>query len=411
LFWSVCAALKSDYWDAGAGIAGKQCLSLSGATILQVIPHLAAGGAERTTIEVTEALTAAGAKSLVASAGGRLEAELVKAGGELIRIDNMPTKSPLAINANAGLLARIARERNVSLIHARSRAPAWSALWAARRAKLPFVTTYHGVYKASGSLKRLYNSVMARGEAVIANSDFTAAHIRREHPWAGDRIITIHRGVDIARFSPAAIAADRKATLAAGWGLPDTGDVIILLPARLTGWKGHREAIAAASLLRQDHPEGWRMVFVGDHQGRDAYLAELNQLISANDLDNRIHIVGHCADMPAAFALAGVVIAPSIEPEAFGRVAAEAGAMGLPAIGSSIGAQGEIIVDGQTGFITPPSDPASVASAMGRLLAIGPEGRKMMGETARNRVLERFTTSALQKATLSVYERLTGRSS
>ena len=154
-------------------------MSLSGATILQVIPHLAAGGAERTTIEVTEALTAAGAKSLVASAGGRLEAELAKAGGELIRIENLPTKNPIAIHANAGLLARIAKERNVTLIHARSRAPAWSALWAARRTKLPFVTTYHGVYNAKGGLKRLYNSVMARGDKVIANSDFTAAHIVR----------------------------------------------------------------------------------------------------------------------------------------------------------------------------------------------------------------------------------------
>ncbi len=390
-------------------------MSLSGATILQVIPHLAAGGAERTTIEVTEALTAAGAKSLVASAGGRLEAELSRAGGELIRIANLPTKNPIAIRANAGLLARVAKERNVTLIHARSRAPAWSALWAARRTKLPFVTTYHGVYNAKGSLKRLYNSVMARGDKVIANSDFTAAHILREHPWAQGRIITIHRGVDPARFAPGAVGNDRKAALAAGWALPASNvsasnDVTILLPARLTGWKGHREAIAAASLLRQDHPEGWRMVFVGDHQGRESYLQELHQLISANDLGNRIHIVGHCADMPAAFALAGIVIAPSNEPEAFGRVAAEAGAMGLPAIGSSIGAQGEIIVDGQTGYITPPSDPPSLAAAMARLLAMGPEGRKTMGESARNRVLERFTTSALQKATLSVYEGLTGRS-
>lgn len=411
MFWSVCAGLKSDYWDAGPGIAGKQYLSLSGATILQVIPHLAAGGAERTTIEVTEALTAAGAKALVASAGGRLEAELARAGGELIRIDNMPTKNPIAINANAGLLARIAKERNVSLIHARSRAPAWSALWAARRAKLPFVTTYHGVYKAKGGLKRLYNSVMARGDKVIANSDFTAAHILREHPWAEGRIITIHRGVDIARFSPDAVAAERKAGLAASWVLPASDDVVILLPARLTGWKGHRDAIAAASLLRQKHPEGWRMVFVGDHQGREGYLAELNQLISANDLGNRVHIVGHCADMPAAFALAGIVIAPSNEPEAFGRVAAEAGAMGVPAIGSSIGAQGEIIRDGQTGYIVPPATPPALAVAMGSLLDMGPEGRKIMGWAARNRVLERFTTSALQKATLSVYEGLTGRSS
>lgn len=384
-------------------------MSLSGATILQVIPHLAAGGAERTAIEVTEALTAAGAKSLVASKGGRLEAELVRAGGELIRIDNAPTKNPLAIYANAGVLARIVTERKVNLVHARSRAPAWSALWAARRTKVPFVTTYHGVYNAKGKLKRLYNSVMARGDKVIANSDFTARHILKEHPWAKGRIVTIHRGVDIARFAPDAVSDERKDALLKGWKLEPAPGVTILLPARLTGWKGHREAIAAAARLKAQGIPPWRMLFVGDPQGREGYVNELRQLIAANGLDGKVVMVGHCSDMPAAFALSDIVIAPSNEPEAFGRVAAEAGAMRVPAIGSSIGAQGEIIVDGKTGYIVPPSDPGALASAIGNLLAIGPEGRQAMGDAALVRVRERFTTSALQKATLSVYDSLLGQ--
>jgi glycosyltransferase involved in cell wall biosynthesis len=383
-------------------------LPLSGATILQVIPHLAAGGAERTAIEVTEALTAAGAKSLVASKGGRLEAELTRAGGELIRIDNLPTKNPLAIRANAGVLAKIATTRNVSLIHARSRAPAWSALWAARQTKLPFVTTYHGVYSAKGSLKRLYNSVMARGDKVIANSEFTARHILAEHPWASGRIVTIHRGVDIAKFSPGNVSADRKETLLKSWKLEPAQSATILLPARLTGWKGHREAIAAAATLKSQGA-AFRMLFVGDAQGRDGYSHELATLIAANGLDGQVMMVGHCDDMPAALALADIVIAPSNLPEAFGRVAAEAGAMAVPAIGSSIGAQGEIIVDGLTGLIVPAANPDALADAMGRLLAMGPDGRRIMGEAALVRVRERFTTSALQKATLAVYEGLTGQ--
>ena len=385
-------------------------MPLRGATILQVIPHLAAGGAERTTVEVAEALVAAGATALVVSAGGRLENELNRVGGELIRLETAPTKNPLEINANAGRIAKLVTARKVSLIHARSRAPAWSALWAARRTRIPFVTTYHGVYTAKGALKRLYNSVMARGDRVIANSDYTARHVLAEHPWAANRIVTIPRGVDIARFSPDAISAARRDALAAAWKLGPGTDPVILLPGRLTGWKGHREAIAAAVVLNSGGLASWRMVFAGDPQGRDGYVEELKQLIASNGLDGRVSMVGHCDDMPAAFALSDIVIAPSNEPEAFGRVAAEAGAMGLPAVGSSIGAQGEIIVDGETGLIVPPSSPAALSTAMASLLAMGPDGRKIMGQKARTRVLERFTTSALQKATLAVYEGLTGQS-
>ncbi len=386
-------------------------MPLSGATILQVIPHLAAGGAERTTIEIAEALTAAGAKAIVASTGGRLEKELERAGGMLVRIDSLASKNPLTIYGNATALSKIISKHNVGLVHARSRAPAWSALWAAQRMKKPFVTTYHGVYNARSAAKRLYNSVMARGDAVIANSDFTAAHIVREHPQAKDRIVTIHRGVDIAKFTPDAIADSRRSVLSSAWKLPTEPVVVILLPARLTGWKGHREAIAAARLLLDRNNQPWRMIFAGDAQGRSAYVQELTQLITQHGLDDRISIVGHCDDMPAAFALADIVIAPSIEPEAFGRVAAEAGAMGVPVVGSSIGAQGEIIVDGETGFVVPPKDTEALAGAMANLLDRGPEGRHAMGEAAMLRVRQKFTTMALQQATLAVYERLMGRPS
>jgi len=387
-------------------------LPLSGRTILQVIPHLSAGGAERTTIEVAEALRAAGAKALVASVGGRLEGELTRAGAELIRIDGLATKNPIHIYGNASVLSKIIARQGVDLIHARSRAPAWSALWAARRMKKPFVTTYHGVYNAKSAPKRLYNSVMARGDVVIANSDFTAAHVRKEHPQAADRIVTIPRGVDIGKFSPEAVAPARRAALEKAWRIPtENAGAIILLPARMTGWKGHREAIAAAARLKVGKDQPWRMIFAGDDQGREGYLQELAALIAQHGLEDRIAIVGHCDDMPAAFALADIVIAPSNEPEAFGRVAAEAGAMGVPVIGSSIGAQGEIIVDGETGFVVPPMNPAALADAMENLLGRGPDGRNMMGEAAMIRVRQKFTTAALQQATLAVYERLMGRPS
>jgi glycosyltransferase involved in cell wall biosynthesis len=378
---------------------------------LQVIPNLSAGGAERTTIEIAEAMKAAGGRSLVVSAGGRLEGELLRAGGMLIKLDNAGTKNPLSVYAHAGVIAKVAREHDVSLIHARSRAPAWSALWASNRLKLPFVTTYHGIYNTKSGLKRWYNSIMARGQVVIANSEFTAEHVRKEHPAAKDKLVVIPRGVDIEKFDPARIIPSRKAALLRQWELRETDEaVLILLPARMTGWKGHREAIAAAAILagRPDLP-AWRMVFAGDAQGRSGYLEELRGLISQNSLDGRVSIVGHCDDMPAAFALSDIVIAPSNEPEAFGRVAAEAGAMGTPVIGSSIGAQGEIIVAGKTGDIVPPSDPAALAGSILTLLLAGQEARKTMGLAAQQRVREKFTTSALQKATLGVYEGLIGR--
>ena len=193
------------------------------------------------------------------------------------------------------------------------------------------------------------------------------------------------------------------------WKVEEGAGPLIVLPARLTGWKGHREAIAAAALLKDRPGPAWRMLFVGDAQGRKGYVEELGQLIASHGLDGRVAMVGHCDDMPAAFALADIVIAPSNEPEAFGRVAAEAGAMGTPAIGSSIGAQGEIIEAGRTGLIVPPLDPPALAAAIEDLLVRGPEGRKTMGAAAQARVRERFTTSALQKATLAVYDRLIGR--
>ena len=386
-------------------------MPLQGAAILQVIPHLGAGGAERTTIEVAEALKAAGAIPIVASVGGRLEGELGRVGGELIRIDSLATKNPMQIWLNAGVIAKIARERNVKLIHARSRAPGWSAYWAAKRMKLPFVTTYHGVYNAKSGIKRWYNSVMVRGDRVIANSDYTAKHVIAEHPQAASRIVTIHRGVDIARFSPEAVNDGRRASLRKAWRLDEQAGAVILLPARMTGWKGHREAIAAAGMLAKQQPAlPWSMVFVGDHQGRLDYVAELSDLISQHGVDARVRMAGHCDDMPAALALSDIVIAPSSEPEAFGRVAAEAGAMGVPAVGSAIGAQGEIIVDGETGLIVPPRDPAALAGAMGELLAMGKAHRSEMGGRAMARIRDRFTTSALQKATLSVYEGLMDRS-
>jgi glycosyltransferase involved in cell wall biosynthesis len=324
---------------------------------------------------------------------------------------SLRAKNPASLLSNASALTRLVKDRGVALVHARSRAPAWSALWAARRARRPFVTTYHGVYNARSAPKRFYNSVMARGDVVIANSEFTAVHVRGRYPRAADRVVAIPRGVDLAVFTPEAVSAERMETLARDWGLRrKPGEALILLPARLTAWKGQRVAIGAAARLFVRHPLlSWRLILAGDAQGRETYLADLRSAIIKHGLEDRIAIVGHCSDMPAAFALADIVLAPSTEPEAFGRVAAEAGAMGRPVIGSNLGGQREVIVNGETGRLIPPADPGALADAMAALIG-DPAGRAAMGQAAQHRIRTKFTTSALQAATLAVYERLIGQS-
>lgn len=398
-----CRVCEGDGPEMGAPEKG-----MKGATILQVTPELASGGVERTTIEVAEAIVRAGGRALVASAGGRMEAELARVGGELVRLPTAASKNPADILANAGKLKRLIRERNVKLVHARSRAPGWSAYWAAKATRTPFVTTYHGIYNAKTPLKRWYNSVMAKGDVIIANSEFTAEHVRAANPAVASRVVAIPRGVDIARFRPEAVAPSRVADIRVEWRIhdPEAAGLIILLPARMTGWKGHRQAISAAAILAQRDLPRWRMVFAGETGRKENYVAELKERVSQDRLDDKVTIVGHCNDMPAAFALADIVIAPSIEPEAFGRVAAEAGALGKPVIASRLGGQKEVVVDGETGFLVQPGDAAGLAAAIEQAIRMGAEGRARIGAAAQARVRERYTVASLQAATLAVYEPL-----
>lgn len=221
-------------------------------TILQIIPELDTGGAELSAVEIAEALVEAGARALVATEGGRLADRVRDAGAEIIPFP-AATKNPLRMLANVRALERLMQERGVDLLHARSRAPAWSALGAARRTRVPFVTTYHGAYNENGRLKNLYNSVMARSDIVIANSGFTANLVRTRYGTPEARLRVIHRGVDCDRFNPAAVSEDRVAALRVQWGVPSSAR-IVLVPARLTAWKGQRVVIEAAGLLKSTRP-------------------------------------------------------------------------------------------------------------------------------------------------------------
>tara|TARA_R110002094_G_scaffold36871_6_gene49680 strand:+ start:5056 stop:6216 length:1161 start_codon:yes stop_codon:yes gene_type:complete len=378
---------------------------MTGKTILQVAPELSAGGVERTVLEVTEAIIAAGGRALLASKGGRLEDDFAALGGELFRMD-AKSKNPVTLKLNQRKLERLIAREGVNLVHARSRAPAWSAYWAAEAAGVPFVTTYHGAYSGKTKLKRTYNSVMARGDLVIANSHWIAAHVHEEHGVPTERIVTIPRGVDLQAFDPAAVSAERVEAVRARWGIAGDKRLTLLLPGRLTEWKGQLVAVEALGLMEVQELKGLVLVLAGDPQGRAAYVTKLEDAILAHKLGGTVLLAEHERDMPAACLAADVVLTPSIRPEAFGRVAVEASAMGRPVIVADHGGGRETVIEGETGARAEPGDPAALAGAIRAILDIGASARAGMGKAGQAHVRAHFSKQGLQAATLNVYKRL-----
>lgn len=383
-------------------------------TILQIVPRLDTGGAERSAVEVAQAVVRAGGRALVlAEPAGRLAPEAVAAGAEVLPFA-AAAKNPLRMLANARAIVHLIAEEGVDLVHARSRAPAWSGLLAARRAGVPFVTTYHGAYGETNRLKRHYNSVMARGDVVIANSHYTANLIAERYGTPRERMAVIHRGIDGGRFDPAAIDSRRVETLRAGWGV-EPGARVVLQAARLTAWKGQGVLIDAAARLKAEGRDGWVVVLAGDAQGRDGYLQSLQAKIAQAGLDSRVRLVGHVEDMATAYLAAHVTVVASTEPEAFGRTAIEAAALGCPVIATAIGAPPETVLaepavarDAATGWLVPPDDTAALAGRLAAALALDPAERSAMGRRGRAHVLANFTVEAMQRRTLAVYDGLLG---
>ena len=377
--------------------------SLKSKTILQVIPDLAAGGAERTVLEVAEALVEIGARALVVSRGGRLEADLEKLGGELIKMD-AASKNPVTIRKNATNLVSLIESESIDIIHARSRAPAWSAFMAAERTGTPFVTTYHGAYSENFPGKRWYNSVMAKGDRVIANSKWIADHVRATYDVPEDKLVTIPRGVDLQNFDPANVPQERVDAVRKSWGIsPDDKRAVLLLPGRLTDWKGQTTAIQALGIMEMEERAGIALVLAGDAQGRDSYVKQLEDLIVSCGAGASVIMPGHCTDMPAAYLASDIVLAPSKRPEAFGRTAAEASAMNRCVIAAAHGGALETVIDGQTGALVTPDDPAALAGAIRALMQMGRGAWENMGAAGAHFVRETYSKAKLQAATLDVY--------
>ena len=393
-------------------------------TVLQVIPTMDLGGAERTTVEMTRAIVAAGGRAIVATSGGRLCDDVIACGGEVERLP-VASKNPLVIWQNIERLRSLFDRRQVDLVHVRSRAPAWSCLFAAQKSRLPLVTTYHGAYGGQSSFKRFLNSSMVRSDRVIANSEFTAGAIAVNYKDVENRMITIPRGADLTQFCPSKIGCERILKLEKDWGIsrkgsPDPGRNIFLMPARMSEWKGHKLVISALKRLKEGHfyknsPDsvgatGQRrkltVVFVGDDEAGAEYVESLQSEIEEFGVREMTSFVGHCADMPAAYSLADAVLSPSLRPEAFGRVAVEAGAMSKIAIVADHGGARETVVDGVTGFRHRPADSEDLARKMANVLEMPRSMLDQMGDAARDNVQRNFSIDAMTNATLKVYASL-----
>ncbi len=374
------------------------------ATVLQVLPALETGGVERGTVEIAQAIVQAGGLALVASQGGRMVGELARTGARHANME-LNTKNPFRIFANSRRLARLITAQDVDLVHARSRGPAWSGWLAARATKKPFITTWHGVYDEDLPFKGIYNSVMAKGELVIAISHFIERELIRRYKLNPDRIRVIHRGVDPARFDPAAVNGERIHKLAQHWRLPH--DVkVVMLPARLTRWKGAETLLEAVAKLPGEKPF---CLIVGAKQRRNTFQRELEDRADALGLGRCLRITGQCDDMAAAMMLADVVVNASEKPEPFGRTVIEAQAMGRLVIGADHGGAVETIDDGVTGWRVKPRDAGALSAAIAGALALNDDARAVMGAAARQSVIANFTTAAMQRATLAVYAEVLGR--
>ena len=370
--------------------------------VLQVLPEMNQGGVEIGTIEIASALQEKGIKNFVASAGGRLEYNLDK-----LKVPhfNLPlkTKNPFKMWLNYRRLVKIIKENGINIVHARSRAPAWSAYWAAKKTGAKFLTTFHGTYGLGPKgIKKFYNRVMTYGDLVIAVSNHIKQHILKNYKCDEKKIRMIHRCVNMEKFDVNKMTAERMIKLMEEFHLPEDKPIILLI-GRLTRWKGQMLMIDALEKIKD---KDYFCVFVGDDQGRDYYTKELKDAISSKGLDGKFAFIRHVTDVPAMMMISDVVVSASLDPEAFGRIAAEGEAMGRIVIASNIGGSLENIKDGVTGRLFESGNADSLAEALLWALNLSTEEREKIGAAAIEYVKQNFTKEIMCNKTIAVYEEL-----
>lgn len=367
--------------------------------LLQVLPSLESGGVERGTVDIAKAARDAGFISIVASNGGKYEKDLEEAAIRHIKLP-LASKNIFTILLNIYRLKKVIDKHRVDIVHARSRAPGWSAYFAAKIAKVHFVTTFHGTYSMNGWMKRFYNSVMVKGEKVIAISDFIAGYIRQFYELPDDKVVVIHRGVDLDTFDPKKI--DLNALAHAERVLKPHKDYpVIFMPARITRWKGQDFILRSLGRLKTKE---YVCVFSGKYKEGSQYVEELRELKTDLNLRGNVSITDAIERMPAAYKRADLVISGSLKPEAFGRIAVEAQAMGTPVIATDIGGSKETIIDGETGFLVPANDDEALANTISKVLSMSTSERQKFASRSRAHVEKHFSLAQMAEKTIGLYK-------
>ncbi len=376
--------------------------------VLQVIPKLGRGGAETGCYDLAHYLHENNCSSYIVTSGGALTQYINKKKVKLIRLP-VQSKNPILILINSIILVFIILFLNINIVHARSRAPAWSCLIAAKITKRKFVTTFHGTYNFKSSIKKFYNSVMVRSDLIIAGSNFIFSHIKNNYPEylkSEKRFLVIFRGINTEYFDPKKIKNSDKMLLKNKWKIEDDKK-IILLPGRLTYWKGQEIFLEALGKLKINSPNiNFKAIILGDDQGRKVYKKKLLRLVDQYRIINEVIFIDNIELMPIAYEISDVVISSSIEPEAFGRVSVEAQAMQKPIIASNIGGSNETIIDGKTGFLFESGNPNKLSEKIEEILSLSDLTLNGIGAEGRKNVISKFNVEKMCFSTYSEYKKL-----
>lgn len=374
---------------------------LAKGVILQVLPELKSGGVERGTIEIARAGQKLGYKMLVASNGGHLLNQLLDAGATHIKLP-LASKNPFTIISNIFALKKAIKNNNVDIVHARSRAPAWSAYYASKNLACHFITTFHGTYSFGNKLKKFYNSVMTKGERVIAISNFIRDHIIENYEVDPKKITVIPRGVDLQLFTKENVHKIRVINMASKFKI-ELDVPVILLPARFTRWKGHEFLLEALALIKD---EKFVCIFAGYDEKHKNYYHDLQRKVKDCGLFHKVRMIGEIKDMPALYNLSDIVVSASLRPEAFGRVAIEAQAMERLVVATNHGGSVETISPGENGWLVNVGDTAELAKLLKELLEISSKNRKTVTTKARKNIVHNFSMDNMIQKTFNVYDNI-----
>ena len=376
--------------------------------VLQVIPKLGYGGAETGCYDIAHYLPENGCESFLVTSGGELTKFVDKKKVKLIKLP-VHSKNPILILLNSFLLVGIILLYNITIVHARSRAPAWSCLLATKLTRRKFVTTFHGTYNFKGKIKKFYNSVMVRSDLIIAGSNFIFSHINENYSEflkSSKKFLVIFRGINVDYFDCSTKLEEEEKKLLQKWEI-NKEKKIILMPGRLTSWKGQELFIKSIHLVKTELGyEAFHVVILGSEQGRDLYKNKLVNLTEQYNLSNQIKFIDHCEDMALAYKVSDIVVSASIEPEAFGRVAVEAQSMKKLIIASNIGGSNETIINGKTGILFDSGDATSLSKKIIQALTMDEATIKLIGEEARKNIIKKFNVEKMCFSTYSEYKRL-----